>query len=202
MQRVKQDLRIRKAKPRLYIERAAESKKPKAEVTLHLIRPIELINIKEGDFDLPMGVVNVRYNKEKKPKIVPILDEDIELIKSLPRGLTGLYFFRHGKRKGINDIRRARFGKDYLYKWWKLACNNLGVVGVDLYGGTRHSSARALREHFSPEQIKKASMHSTNMAFERYFKLELDDVKNIYQKTKKENKKKGNIIKIDNINIY
>jgi len=73
---------------------------------------------------------------------------------------------------------------------------SIGVEGVDLYGGTRHSSARALREHFSPEQIKKASMHSTNVAFERYFKLELDDVKNIYKKTKKENKKerKGNLI--------
>ena len=34
-------------------------------------------------------------------------------------------------------------------------------------------------------------MHSTNMAFERYFKLELDDVKNIYKRTTKENNKKG-----------
>jgi len=50
----------------------------------------------------------------------------------------------------------ARFGKDYLYKWWKIAWKNLGIEDVDLYGGTRHSSARALREHFSPEQIKKA----------------------------------------------
>jgi hypothetical protein len=33
-------------------------------------------------------------------------------------------------------------------------------------------------------------MHSTNMAFERYFKLELDDVKDIYQKTIKEKKRK------------
>ncbi len=160
------------------------------------IRPIELINIKEEDFDLNLGVVNVRYNKEKKQKIVPLLDEDVELIRSLPRGLPGLYFFRHGKRKGVHEAYRGRLGKHYLYKWWKVACNNLGIEGVDLYGGTRHSSARALREHFSPEQIRKASMHSTNMAFERYFKLELDDVKNIYQKTIKENKKKGKGISV------
>ena len=81
--------------------------------------------------------------------------------------------------------RDGRFGKDYLYEWWKAACRNLGVEGVDLYGGTRRSSARALRESFSPEQIKKATMHSTNAAFERYFKVELEDVKMIYQKTRK-----------------
>jgi integrase len=109
-----------------------------------------------------LGVVNVRHNKEKKPKIVPLLDEDIKLVKSLPRGLPHLYFFRHGKRKGLTSSKAGRFGNDYLYKWWKIACRNLGIEGVDLYGGTRHSSARGLREFCSPEQIKKATMHSTN----------------------------------------
>ncbi len=161
------------------------------------IRPIELINIKEEDFDLNLGVVNIQYNKEKKPKIVPLLDEDIDLIRSFPQALPHLYFFRHGKRKGVHGNRRKRFGKDYLYKWWKIACKNLGIEGVDLYGGTRHSSARALREYYSPEQIKKASMHSTNAAFDRYFKLELDDVRNVYGRTKKRKERKGEVIKLD-----
>ncbi len=39
-------------------------------------------------------------------------------------------------------------------------------------------------------------MHSTNAAFERYFKLELDDVKDIYQKTKKKKEGKGEIIEL------
>ena len=147
------------------------------------IRPIELINIKEGDFDLSMGVVNVRYNKEKKPKIVPLLDEDIELIKSFPRALPGVNFFRHNKRKGVTEKKRNRFGKDYLYKWWKLACKNLGIENVDLYGGTRHSSVKALRDQFSPEQIKRGTMHHTNKAFERYFQVELEDSRKIYQVT-------------------
>jgi integrase len=149
------------------------------------IRPGELIQVKEEDFDFSLGVVNIRHNKEKKPKIVPLLDEDIELLKSLPRGLPDLYFFRHGKRRGLSRSKMGKFSHDYLYKWWKIACRNLGVEGVDLYGGTRHSSARGLREFCSPEQIKKATMHSTNAAFERYFKVELEDVKMIYQKTRK-----------------
>ena len=59
------------------------------------IRPVELINIKEGDFDLSLGVVNVKYNKERKPKTVPLLDEDVALVRAFPRGLPHLYFFRH-----------------------------------------------------------------------------------------------------------
>ncbi|MGD9040713.1 MAG: site-specific integrase, partial [Desulfobacteraceae bacterium] len=153
------------------------------------IRPIEMIHIKEGDFDLSLGVVNIRYNKEKKPKIVPLLDEDIELVKSFPTALPHLYFFRHGRRKGVQEKKRKQFGKDYLYKWWKLACKNLGVENVDLYGGTRHSSVKALREIFTPDQIKKGTMHNTNVAFERYFQIELEDSRKIYEGTQGGKKK-------------
>ena len=71
----------------------------------------------------------------------------------------------------------------YLYKWWVKACDNLGIKGVDLYGGTRHSSAKALREFHSPEEIKRATIHTTNKAFERYFQIELEDVRDIYTST-------------------
>ena len=149
-------------------------------ITYIAIRPVELIHIKEEDINLKPGFVVIRYNKEKKPKVVPLLDEDVELIKSLPRGLPHLYFFRHEHRRGASP--GERFGKDYLYKWWKKACNNLGIQDVDLYGGTRHSSAVALREFFSPEQIRHATMHSTNQAFERYFRMQAEDLKKIYSK--------------------
>jgi hypothetical protein len=58
-----------------------------------------------------------------------------------------------------------------------------GIEGIDLYGGTRHSSARALRKHRTPEEIRRATMHSTNKAFERYFSMESDDLRSIYQDT-------------------
>lgn len=67
-----------------------------------------------------------------------------------------------------------------MYKWWKRACDSLNIEGVDLYGGIKHSSARALREFNSPEKIKRATMHSTNKAFDRYFQIEIDDIKRIY----------------------
>lgn len=74
-------------------------------------------------------------------------------------------------------------GQKYLYKWWEKACENLGVEGVDLYGGTRHSSATALKDHLSPEQIKVGTMHSTNKAFERYFQRNSQDAIEVYSLT-------------------
>ena len=132
--------------------------------------------------------------------MVPLLVEDIELIKSLPRGLPYLYFFRHEKAKGMSPGKR--FGVRYLYVWWKRACSNLGIHDVDLYGGTRHSSAVALREFYSPEQIKMATMHSTSKAFERYFRLQAEDIKDIYSKTRIKTQKKTSKSDTDLIRIF
>ena len=73
---------------------------------------------------------------------------------------------------------------------------------MDLYGGTKHSSATALRKFRSPEQIKKATMHATNKAFERYFRIELDDLREVYTDTKltpvSVSGRKGQVIDITN----
>lgn len=59
------------------------------------IRPGELLDVKESDFDLEQGYVIIPYPKEKRPKLVPLLPEDVEAIRALPRGLPHLHFFRH-----------------------------------------------------------------------------------------------------------
>lgn len=96
--------------------------------------------------------------------------EDVDLIKSFPRSIDpDLCFFRHMATKsgvGIGE----QFGPKYFKKWWDKACENLGIKGVDLYGGTKHSTATALGEFLTPEQIKRGGTGSaTNKAFERYF---------------------------------
>ena len=105
------------------------------------------------------------------------------MIRALPQGLPDLRFFRHPP--SYSSAEGKPFGEKYLYKWWKRACTKLGIEGVDMYGGTRHTTACALRERYSPEQIKRATMHSTNAAFERYFRMDLEDIRSIYQDTKK-----------------
>jgi integrase len=147
------------------------------------IRPGELIKLREGDIDLGNGYLILTDTKEKKPKLVPIIEDDIKLLRTFPKALPHLYFFRHEKGNGAAKS-GSKFGKDYLYKWWKKACRNLGIDGVDLYGGTRHSSAIALRKYRTPEEIKRATMHSTNKAFERYFYIEGEDLRSIYGDTR------------------
>ncbi len=94
-----------------------------------------------------------------------------------------MYFFRHGK--GIKGVREGRqFGTSLFYKWWKRACVDLDIQGIDLYGGTRHSSAVDLRNFATPEQIKRATMHTTNKAFERYFQVSREELQEMYEYTK------------------
>ena len=72
-----------------------------------------------------------------------------------------------------------------FYKWWARACENLGIEGVDLYGGTKHSTVTPLGKVMSPEQIKHGTMHSTNEAFERYFQGQSANAKAAYAEARK-----------------
>jgi integrase len=137
------------------------------------IRPGEMRNIRERDIDLESGFIHIPHPKEgskKQGKYAYLDPEDIELIRSFPKSLyPDLFFFRH--RSGRSGIQAgAQFGPKYFKKWWDKACTNLGIEGVDLYGGTKHSTATALGQLLTPEQIKRGGTGSaTNKAFERYF---------------------------------
>jgi integrase len=155
------------------------------------VRPSEMRSLQEGNIDLEGGHLLFPYPKEKRYKAVPLIAEDIEILKGFPIAISAdMLFFR--KDNG------EKFGNQYLWIIWKRACSNLGIEGLDLYGGTRHSSARALREHFSPERIRRALGSSTNAAFERYYKIEEDEVREVYSQASGENlvrtKKRGSKI--------
>lgn len=155
------------------------------------IRPGELLKVQEQDVNTRIGAFVLKHTKEGHEKVVPMLENDKLLINELPVGMPDLPFFRHGK--GISGCKSGQpFGEKYLYKWWKKACSNLGVEGVDLYGGTRHSSATALKDVCSPEQIKAGTMHSTNKAFERYFQRNSQDAIDIYTLTETKHDKTKN----------
>jgi len=169
------------------------------------MRPGEMLALKESHVDARQGTLIIPHPKEKKPKIIFLTEDDAELLRELLRnskGLPDLHFFRHGK--GIQSVKPgSKFGQRYLYKWWKKACANLGIEGVDLYGGTRHSTATALGEVMTPEQIKTGTMHTTNKAFDRYYQGKARDARRVYsavqnlQQTynQKEDKERGKVLK-------
>jgi len=106
-----------------------------------------------------------------------------ELVRKLMQDFPGFPeqpFFRHPKR--FNRVKEGDiYGQHYLAKWWKRACKNLGVEGVPLYRGTKHSTVSALGDDFTPEEIKQATGH-VSAAFERYFRPDSKNRKMIYAK--------------------
>ncbi|MGD0169953.1 MAG: site-specific integrase [Smithella sp.] len=144
------------------------------------VRPSEMLSLKEGDINLGTGHLSFPMPKENEWKAVALIPEDIEILNSFPKALPSMPFFRHPAGvKGTPE--NYPFSKNILYNWWKKACANLGIEGVDLYGGTKHSSVTALRKKYSPEEIKKkGSGHKTNKAFDRYFTIDDDDSRLLY----------------------
>jgi len=136
------------------------------------VRPGELRQIKEGDINLESGYILIKRPKEGtngQGKYIDLDQEDIELIRSMPKGFPSLFFFRHSK--GLSGLKAGtQFGPKYLKTWWDRACKNLGVEGIGLYGGTKHTVATALGQRLTPEEIRRGGTGSkTNKAFERYF---------------------------------
>ncbi len=136
------------------------------------IRPDEMRMVRERDIHLDQAIIHIRNPKEgskHQGKYAYLDEEDIDLIKGMPKAMDpDMFFFRHlPGRSGV--AAGEQFGPAYFRKYWNKACNNLGIKGVDLYGGTKHSTATALGEVLTPEQIKRGGTGSaTNKAFERY----------------------------------
>jgi integrase len=108
------------------------------------LRPGELRNIKERDIDLVLGEIIITKPKTPWPKRVFLSPEDVETLKTMPRSLPHLYLFRH--KAGRSGIKAGNlFGRHLFRGYWRIACNSLGIEGLDLYGGTRHTSVKALR---------------------------------------------------------
>ena len=82
------------------------------------VRPGELVKVREGDILLDQGLILIPHPKEKKPKPVVLLDEDVEAIREYIRALPHVPFFRH--TGGVKGTRPGQaFGDKYFWKWWK-----------------------------------------------------------------------------------
>ncbi|UQZ90870.1 hypothetical protein C4J81_17295 [Deltaproteobacteria bacterium Smac51] len=143
------------------------------------VRPGEMLNLKEGDIDRRRGLLIFPHPKERRPKVVPLLDEDRELLSTLPLAFPDMPFFRHEINADKKDAGK-KFGPNRFYRDWKAACSVLGLEGVDLYGGTKHSTAMGLRDVATYEEVRKMTGHTTNKAFDRYLQLEGENMKSLF----------------------
>ncbi len=63
----------------------------------------------------------------------------------------------------------------------KPACQSPNIIGIDLYGGTRHSTVTALGQVLTPEQIQRRVTGHVSDAFKRYL---LSDKNEAVQRTR------------------
>ncbi|WP_319526093.1 hypothetical protein [uncultured Desulfosarcina sp.] len=94
--------------------------------------------------------------------------DDIRFLRTFPPALPDLYFFRH--REGTPGIKAGeRFGLSYFNKWWKRAGEKLGIEGVTLYPGTKHTTMTAVNELLSAKTVQRGgSEHATGSMHDRY----------------------------------
>jgi integrase len=163
------------------------------------IRPGELIDILEGQINTNENWIVIPHPKEGKPKFVHILSEHSKLIELHwePRGLPHLHFFRHiNSRSGIQI--GQKFGQRYLRKYWAKACENLGIKGVTLYPGTKHTTVTALGKQLTPEQIKRGATGHVSDAFERYMLPDVNEATMATQAVVEMQQNQSSVLKFNN----
>jgi integrase len=162
------------------------------------IRPIEMLSLKEGDINLDTKYLifpDPQQTKEGKWKEVPLVDEDVAILKTFPLSMKAMPFFRHTIAKQGVTLNK-KYGANHFYDWWKKACRNLGVEGVDLYGGTKHSTITALSQKYSPEEIQERGTGHLSKAFLRYLDTTDDQSRQLYQDAVP---RKTNVIEFKNV---
>lgn len=149
------------------------------------VRPSEMLSVNEGDIDRNTGLVTVRDTKEGEPKTFPLTEADLALVRRLPIAFDKAQaFFAHDGHRG-HTKRGQRYSRQLLWEVWKRACKRLGVEGVDLYGGTRHSLLTAMRQTRSYDEVKTMSGHTTNKSLDRYIVTETAMEKSLYELAEK-----------------
>jgi len=164
------------------------------------LRPDDLRRINEGDFDESNSLIVIRNptKKKNKIKIVKLTPEHSQFWKQLKNkypGLPNMPFFRHVS--GISGVKANQiFGEKYLYKKWVSACEKLDIKGLDLYGGTRHTTTTELAKIAGRDNAKKFTGHDTNKAFERYCQAQ-DDTAFEMAKIVAEKRSGGQVIQLE-----
>lgn len=146
------------------------------------VRPGELIQCKEKYFDPDMGRLYITDPKERRPKYIPLVEYHVGLLTDLGRSFPEMPLFRHRKGNGAAKPGDP-FSRGYLYEIWKRACKKVGVDGVSLYPGTKHSTVVGWRNELgiSKSHCKEGTGHKTNKAFERYYELQDETLRSLYR---------------------
>lgn len=149
------------------------------------IRPGELCDVKWKHIDLfgGQGIIYIHKRKSRRkigarrkpePKILYLDQEQVEYIKTQPWGDPGDYFMVYTiQRSGVKIGQRIHPKR--LNNWFQAGAAHFGI-DTYLYAGTKHTTATALGQHLTREQIRRgATGHATEEAFDHYMHDRISD---------------------------
>jgi len=162
--------------------------------TYTALRPDDLRRIREGDFDGEWIHLCNPTKLKNRFKHIHLHQDHVAAWKGLQReypAMPDMPFFRHhGKVRGT--VRRNLvFGPRHLSDWWNKACKALGISGVPLYPGTKHTTATETAKMLGADRALKAS-GLTNKAFDRYCQVENTDAYEVVREIRE--RKKGEVV--------
>lgn len=162
--------------------------------TYTALRPDDLRRVYESSLDdngwLTIQNPTKKKNKFKYIKLHPDHVEEWRAIHSKYPALPNVPFFRHVSGIGGSSPNEI-YGDKYLYKYWNKACKEVGLEGVSLYPGTKHTTATETAKFMGTDKAKNAS-GLTNKAFERYCQVENTDAFEVVTKIRE--KKKSRVV--------
>lgn len=141
----------------------------------YMIRPRELRDITEECVDRDRGLIILVRPKGRRPEVIKMTVEDIEITRALPvpEDKT-LPFFRH--EGGVSGAPvNEPFGENQFRRACYRACDRLGIDRIQPYALLKHSTMTALGQAgFTLETIKGLSRHKTSTAALRYAHMPQD----------------------------
>lgn len=167
--------------------------------TYTALRPDDLRRVSESSLDnTGLLIIHNPTKRKNKFKTIRLAKDHTTMWRQLQKqfpAMPDMPFFRH--TTGINRVKAdTPFGEKYFYKWWVKACEEIGLEGVPLYPGTKHTTATETARLLGTEKAKTAA-GLTNKAFDRYCDVENSDAFEVVKAIRK--KKKGTPSKVVSI---
>ena len=164
--------------------------------TYTALRPDDLRRVTEASLD-DQGFLTIHKPTKRKNqfKMIRLLDEHIQMWREIQQkypAMPDMPFFRHVG--GIPGCKPDQiFGPKYFNTWWTAACKEIGIEGVPLYPGTKHTTATATAKALGKEAALTAS-GLTNKAFERYCQVESSGAFDIVTAARNSKKKTAEVL--------
>lgn len=153
--------------------------KPIVQIALETaMRQGEIVNLRWENVDLKKRTAFLEKTKNGESRTVPLSSKAVDVLKNLPRSISGKVFpidEESAKRTFIRVVRRAR--EEYESSCLKNGTNTDPDMLVNLhFHDLRHEATSRLADVFMPQELAKVTGHKTLQMIMRYYHPRAEDL--------------------------